>query len=164
MISVQPSGVVSPDQDAVKQLGGPQPQEKHRRQQPGNDGNGPARAAGRHPEGVAPRHVQPLLPAAADLVQADRREGAEQADAGQHRVEQRHQIAAQREAAGDEADDRVDQPQEYQMRWFGPEIGEPPMKRRPEIGDADLAHHRFGGGGPFLHNCLSARHGQASSC
>ena len=89
-----------------------------------------------------PGRVQSELAAAAELVEADRGKGTYERETGGQRIEEGNEIVPKHRPKQHQTDDRINQAQENDMRWHGPEILQAHGQGVPEIPHPDGANRR----------------------
>ena len=128
---------------------------------------GADRGRAEHVERVPPRHVQAELAPPAHLVQADRRERADQREAGRERKQQRQHVVAEHQARQHEADHRIDQAEKHRVARHREEIVEAARERVLQVGQsdfADLAAAASASAAPDDHMCLRHSRPPAPLC
>ena len=90
--------------------------------------------------------IEPLLAAPAQVVERNRREGAEQGEPRQHRINERHHLVAEREPEQDEPEDGIDDAEEDSMRRYRVEILDALGNRVSQARQSDRVYGRFAGG------------------
>lgn len=89
------------------------------------------------------RIVETEFPAAAQFVQAYRDEGAEQREAGGHRIDQRQNVVAEEQPRQQESDDRINDAGEKGVCRKLAKVLNALGERIPHIGNGDLADFRL---------------------
>ena len=93
-------------------------------------------------ERIRPGDVDSLLASSADLVETDRRDRANQREAGREGKHQRQQVIAERQRCQEQARDGIDDAQEHHVRAVRREVADTFGQDVFQIGQVDAADPR----------------------
>ena len=125
------------ESELVNQIGRKQPEQKNREQNQSQhkDRTEPGRAD--HAERIHPRDASALLTPSAHFVKPHRRDRADKCEAGCERKQERQHFVAESQPRQRDADERVDEAKEDNVRSIRREIVEAFNQRVPEVGGLD---------------------------
>src|SRR6476661_8338701 len=93
-----------------------------------------------HVEDVSPVRVAPLLAPAAQLIEADRGEGAHECKAGRERIKKRQHVVAEGKPEQHKADDGIEESEENHVARHCGKVVETAHERVLEVRKSDLAN------------------------